>query len=148
VWFDIDGDGAPEQVAWTEPDSDVSFLAIDLDGDGKISSGKELLVITPSPAHQMASFALLQMTMGNGGTSLASVSSDDPIFARLLLWNDKNHNGISEQWELSRAGDVLAAVGLGYAGHRRQRQERECVSVPRMGTSTHGPHPHIRHEFA
>ena len=40
--FDIDGDGVPEQISWTEADSDVAFLALDRDGDGRITSGKEL----------------------------------------------------------------------------------------------------------
>ena len=111
VWFDIDGDGVPEQVAWTQPESDVSFLAIDVDGDGKISSGRELFGNHTIPGASNGFIALLQMTMANGGTSQASVSSDDPIFARLLLWTDNNHNGISEQWELRRASDVLSAVG-------------------------------------
>jgi hypothetical protein len=42
VLFDIDGDGIAEQVAWTEPVSDVAFLALDRDGDGRITSGREL----------------------------------------------------------------------------------------------------------
>ena len=40
--FDIDGDGDVEQVSWTEPGADVAFLALDVDQNGKITSGKEL----------------------------------------------------------------------------------------------------------
>jgi hypothetical protein len=41
VQFDIDADGDLDQVAWTEPTTDVAFLARDRDGDGRITSGQE-----------------------------------------------------------------------------------------------------------
>ncbi len=37
VIFDIDGDGIPEQIAWTKVDSPMAFLALDRDGDGRIT---------------------------------------------------------------------------------------------------------------
>lgn len=40
VLFDLNGDGIPNQISWTEPGSDVAFLARDINGDGKITSGK------------------------------------------------------------------------------------------------------------
>jgi hypothetical protein len=39
----------------------------------------------------------------------AVVSAADPIYARLLLWTDRNHNGISEPDELA----MLASAGIG-----------------------------------
>ena len=42
VAFDIDADGDLEHVSWTEHDAEVAFLAIDVDQDGRITSGKEL----------------------------------------------------------------------------------------------------------
>ena len=42
VSFDVDGGGVLEQAAWTAPQSGVAFLALDRDGDGQITSGKEL----------------------------------------------------------------------------------------------------------
>ncbi len=50
----------------------------------------------------------------NGGVLRGSVSSDDPLFAQLLLWTDVNHNGISESWELRPASELLSDVGLSY----------------------------------
>jgi hypothetical protein len=49
-----------------------------------------------------------------------SVSSDDPLFARLLLWTDSNHNGISEPSELRAASEFLSDIGLSYENHHRR----------------------------
>lgn len=41
----------------------------------------------------------------------------EPLFARLLLWHDVNHNGRSEPRELIPASRILSGVGLGYYPH-------------------------------
>lgn len=115
VIFDLNGDGAREQIAWTEADSEVAFLAMDRNGDGKITSGKELFGNYTLPGVSNGFHALNLMTMEtNGGVERGSVSSEDPIFTRLLLWNDRNHNGISERLELRKASEVVSDIGLGY----------------------------------
>jgi hypothetical protein len=43
------------------------------------------------------------------------LADDDPLFARLLLWTDRHHNGVSEASELRPAHEVLADIGLAYA---------------------------------
>jgi hypothetical protein len=121
VLFDLDGDGVLEQVSWTERDSDVAFLALDRDGDGKITSGKELFgnYTFPGVANGFAALRMTAMAT-NGGQMRGEVSSSDPVFERLLLWTDANQNGVSEPWELRRATDELAAIGLGYEPSTRQ----------------------------
>lgn len=115
VSFDIDGDGAVEQVAWTPAGSDVALLAQDRDGNGLITSGKELFGNHTLTGSTNGFDALLRMSIGtNGGIKRGSVSNDDPLFARLLLWTDANHNGFSEASELRRAGEILSDIGLGY----------------------------------
>src|SRR5689334_12203516 len=42
VVFDLKGDGHPDRLSWPENPSQVAFLAIDRDGDGRITSAKEL----------------------------------------------------------------------------------------------------------
>lgn len=115
VLFDLNGDGIPEKVAWTESDSTVAFLAIDRNGDGQITSGRELFGNFTDPRASNGFLALRILAMQtNGGVLRGSVSANDPLFADLLLWTDSNHNGISEAWELTAARDLISDIGLGY----------------------------------
>ena len=117
VAFDVDADGDLEQVAWTEAGTDVAFLALDRDGDGRISSGRELFGDRTVPGVRVGVNALAQLAEYPG--TWGAVDSDNPLFARLGLWTDANHNGVSEVDELRPAADELAAIGLGYTPHRR-----------------------------
>jgi hypothetical protein len=116
VAFDVDADGDLDQVAWTETGTDVAFLALDSDGDGRISSGQELIGDRTLPGVRTGANALARLA--EPGT-WGAVASDNPLFARLRLWTDANHNGVSEADELEPAADQLAAIGLGYTAHRR-----------------------------
>ena len=120
VPFDLNADGQLDQVAWTEADSEVAFLAIDRDGDGKIGDGSELFGDHTLPGASNGFEALRLMTLQtNGGITRGAVDSEDPIFARLLLWTDRNHNGLSERRELRPASEVVSDIGLGYEPFRR-----------------------------
>jgi hypothetical protein len=117
VRFDIDGDGNAEQVSWTHPSASVAFLAVDRDGDGAITSGKELFGRHTWPGAPNGYAALADMAIdSNGGVARGSVSENDPLFARLLLWTDDNHDGVSQKPELRLVGDFLSDIGLGYRG--------------------------------
>jgi hypothetical protein len=115
VLFDIDGDGSPEQIAWTPAGSSLAFLAIDRNHDGVINSGKELLgnYTVLGATNGFEALRLLNL-MSNGNVEKGSISAEDPLFERLLLWVDTNHNGISEPSELHPASLYLSEVGLGY----------------------------------
>ncbi len=118
VLFDIDADGHLDRVAWTEAGTDVAFLAIDRDGDGRISNGKELVGDRTLPGAASGPEALLQLARMHSG-AWGVIDSDNPVFAELLLWRDANHNGVSEPGELQPADRELAGIGLGYERHRR-----------------------------
>ena len=117
VAFDVDADGNLDQVAWTEAGTDVAFLALDRNGDGRISTGQELIGDRTVPGVRVGVNALAQLAEHPG--TWGAVDSDNPLFARLRLWTDANHNGVSEDDELRPAGGELAAIGLGYTPHRR-----------------------------
>jgi hypothetical protein len=109
VLFDLDCDGTVKKVAWTRPDSDDAWLALDRNGNGRIDDGCELFGNhTPAYANQHDpkaenGFMALRFLEGpDYGTSHADgiIDRRDALFAKLLLWRDINHNGISEPDEL------------------------------------------------
>lgn len=51
----------------------------------------------------------------NGGNSDGQITNADPVFASLRLWQDKNHNGVSESPELKTLHQVgIAKLDLSY----------------------------------
>jgi hypothetical protein len=117
VLFDIDADGDVDRVAWTGPASDVAFLAFDRDGDGRVTSGRELIGDRTVPGVTSGPDALGQLAWHAG--TWGSVNSENPLFAKLWLWRDANHNGRSEGAELRPVEAELSTIGLGYQRHRR-----------------------------
>jgi hypothetical protein len=127
VSFDIDGDGDLNSVSWTEAGSDVAFLALDRNGDGRITSGNELMGEHAFAAARNGPTALIALaTDALGGERRGVVDGGNPLFVRLLLWTDTNHNGMSEAAELRSAHHVVSDIGLGYQRqHRRDRHGNE-----------------------
>lgn len=114
VKFDIDGDGDLDQVAWTASGSNVAVLAIDIDRDGRITSGKELLGSHMVPAASNGPSALLQLFEASGAPISGAVERGHQLYEQILLWSDVNHNGVSEPGELRRARELFTGIGLGF----------------------------------
>jgi hypothetical protein len=137
VLFDLEGTGSPRQTAWTLAGSDDSLLALDLNGNGQIDSGKELVgsrlaldggVAAGSGANALQ-FPLQGFALGPDSRPIAPpqrpfppgigfIDKDDAIFSKLRLWTDLDHNGRTEQGELkSLTQHGIAQIDLAFRSY-------------------------------
>ena len=121
VNFDLDVDGVAEQTAWTDPTSDLAFLAIDRNSNGIIDNGTELLGNRTVADANDGFTALQRLNMElNGGIEVLVIDQTQPLYERLLLWKDANHNGLSEPNEVHHAADTFISFSLDYRIHARR----------------------------
>jgi Putative metal-binding motif len=128
VNFDLNGDGSRERLAWTALQSDDAWLALDRNGDGMITTGTELFgnftpqAIPPAGYSRNGFNALREYDLaGKGGNADNLITERDQVFHNLLLWQDKNHNGVSEANELRSLKQLdLTAIECNYKEAKRK----------------------------
>jgi len=124
VTFDIQGDGQPMRIAWTAPGYYNAFLALDRDGSGTITSGKELfgnITAQPQSATPNGFLALAEFDKPeNGGNGDGVIDEQDAVFSKLVLWIDDNHDGISQPSELHKLSEFgIHSLSIGYFESRK-----------------------------
>jgi hypothetical protein len=120
--FNLNTRGGSEKIAWTNASSDDAWLVLDRNGNGTIDNGTELFGdATTQPAapegEKRNGFRALAEhdKVSAGGNANGQIDSGDSVFASLRLWQDSDHDGLSEPTELHPlTSKNVAAIELDY----------------------------------
>lgn len=98
-----------KMIYWPEKDAPGYFLALDERGSGKITSNKQLF---GEGVDYKNGFEALKRLDSNKDDK---IDAKDELFSKLVLWQDKNSDGVSDKGELaSLASKSVMSISLKY----------------------------------
>lgn len=133
------------QWSWTESGFENAFLALDLDGDGTITSGVELFGNHTQQIASASPNGFLAMAWyddpANGGNGDGTLNESDGVWPLLLLWTDRNHDGWASPSELAPVSTAVAAFSLNYkpsteVDQNGNQYKYRSTLVPATGSTT------------
>jgi hypothetical protein len=98
---------------WPDKNSPGFFLGFDRDKNGKIDKKDELF--GNNNQFENGFEALKELDTNKDGV----IDAKDKDFKRLVLWNDKNGDGVSQKSEMTKARLKLTKIDLNYADTHR-----------------------------
>ena len=108
AYFDLNLDGFAELTGWVSPDD--ALLAFDVDGDGIIDDNSELFGNQTGQANGF--LALSQYDSNSDGV----IDVNDAVFSDLILWQDLDGDGVSDDGEMMSLTDAgIISIDLGYS---------------------------------
>lgn len=111
--------GEPVVTDW--PTAKTPWLALDRNGDGVIAGGDELFG-DGVPGARNGYDALAQLDANRDGV----IDANDPAFASLVLWADRDGDRRGEPDELTPLADLVVAIPLAHARDVRCTARGDC----------------------
>ncbi|MFP3544106.1 VCBS domain-containing protein [Rhizobium sp. SIMBA_035] len=134
VQFDINADGHKDQIAWTAGSDGI--LALDVDGNGKIDNGSEIF----SPHFAGGNYATGLAALATLDTNHdGKIDAADEAFSKLTIWQDLNHNGVTDAGELSSLADQhITSISLDAAASNTSINGQTILSEGSYSTADGG----------
>jgi hypothetical protein len=132
VAFDLNADGVKESIGWTSGEDGI--LVSDLDHSGSIENGHEVF----SPVFGTAGFAdALAALASLDGNRDGVIDARDASFRDIAVWQDANHDGVSQQGELGSLSDHgIVSLDLNAEPVAEQNGGQEVVALGHVTLST------------
>ena len=104
-----------KMIYWPESEAPGYFLALDEKNSGKITSNKQLF--GENSQYRNGFESLKRLDSNNDG----AIDSKDKMFSKLVLWQDKDGNGVSEKNEIfNLEGQGVISISLKYTDNNRK----------------------------
>ncbi|NBO37209.1 hypothetical protein EBU99_01355 [bacterium] len=106
VKFDLMGTGKPQRTGWLKGHAPVALLALP-NAEGKVTSGRELfgeatIIKATGKKARDGYAALAQYDLNRDGV----IDVKDSVYSKLVVWFDKNQNGVADAGELVSLKDA------------------------------------------